>query len=304
MEKLTVDGVNDVSLSVLKLPAEGKRIGVVHILHGMAEHKERYKDFMTYLSSNHFTVYAHDHRGHGHSLSKNQEVGILNKDDTFEHIVEDVHKVQAFIAKEEKTDEIITIGHSMGSLILRRFLQTSPKYVKTPIIMGTLPKYSKGFNIMMLGIAGLTGLFIPSSIRHKLIAKMMNGGLAKTVKNKETAYDWLSVDQKNVKRYIKDPLSGYAYNKRFYTSFFKTIFITNFKQNIEKTIDLPCLFISGYQDPLSKNMKAIEKLKLVYDKYTNNTHQVKGIYGARHEILNEKNNAYTYEYLLEYIKNN
>jgi len=302
IEKLTLTGVDEGVLKLNRLKSKGKQLGVVHIIHGMAEHKERYVDFMNYLSKQGFTVYAHDHRGHGESLLEDQVVGVFTKDDHFTNIIKDVDLVQQYILKEEQTDEIIPLGHSMGSLILRRYLQTKPVHIKKAIIMGTLPKYNKAFSITMIGLAYLTGLFMPNAAKHHFLAKLMNDGLAKKVKNRESKFDWLSVNKDNVKNYIEDDLCGYTYNKRFYQSFFKLIFKTNLKQNIQKTPNIDLLFIAGALDPLSNNMRAINKLATYYEKVTSNQQiTVKPIYGARHEILNENNKDYVYDYIKNYV---
>ena len=39
--------------------------GIVQFSHGMAEHKERYFDFMGYLNDCGYICVIHDHRGHG-----------------------------------------------------------------------------------------------------------------------------------------------------------------------------------------------------------------------------------------------
>ena len=42
--------------------------GIVQFSHGMAEHKERYFDFMGYLNDCGYICVIHDHRGHGCSV--------------------------------------------------------------------------------------------------------------------------------------------------------------------------------------------------------------------------------------------
>lgn len=42
--------------------------GIIQFSHGMAEHKERYFDFMNYLNSHGYVCVIHDHRGHGESV--------------------------------------------------------------------------------------------------------------------------------------------------------------------------------------------------------------------------------------------
>lgn len=58
------DGLNlEIAIMECKNPK-----GVVQFSHGMAEHKERYFDFMRYLNDRGYVCVIHDHRGHGSSV--------------------------------------------------------------------------------------------------------------------------------------------------------------------------------------------------------------------------------------------
>lgn len=50
--------------AVIAVPA-GNVCGVVQIVHGLNEHKERYYPFMDYLAEEGFITVIHDCRGHG-----------------------------------------------------------------------------------------------------------------------------------------------------------------------------------------------------------------------------------------------
>lgn len=52
-----------------------KPVGIVQISHGIAENKERYKDFINHG----YIVVIHDHRGHGKSVAKEDEFGYFNR---------------------------------------------------------------------------------------------------------------------------------------------------------------------------------------------------------------------------------
>ena len=58
----------------------------------MSEHKERYYDFMNYLSQNGYICAIHDHRGHGASIKDTSHLGYFyTKDITY--IVDDAYLV-------------------------------------------------------------------------------------------------------------------------------------------------------------------------------------------------------------------
>ena len=54
--------------------------GVVQLVHGMCEYKERYENFAEFLTDHGYIVFSHDHRGHGKSV-KNEENGKSGKAD-------------------------------------------------------------------------------------------------------------------------------------------------------------------------------------------------------------------------------
>ena len=51
--------------------------GIVQISHGMAEHKERYFDFMEYLANQGYVTIINDHRGHGKSIKEKEDLGFF-----------------------------------------------------------------------------------------------------------------------------------------------------------------------------------------------------------------------------------
>ena len=55
-------GVN--RIRVKTCTPDGEVRGVVQIAHGIAEHADRYADFMNFLAENGFAVAADDHLGH------------------------------------------------------------------------------------------------------------------------------------------------------------------------------------------------------------------------------------------------
>ena len=48
---------------------------VFQIMHGMAEHLERYEDFANYMTGRGFAVYINDHIGHGKSVKSDDDLG-------------------------------------------------------------------------------------------------------------------------------------------------------------------------------------------------------------------------------------
>lgn len=63
-------------IDIVEVVPEAKEVkGIIQIVHGMAEHKERYLHFMNYLAEQGYACIAHDHRGHGNSVLDPADLG-------------------------------------------------------------------------------------------------------------------------------------------------------------------------------------------------------------------------------------
>lgn len=302
-ETLNIKTPDERTLNTYAYHPEGSSKGIVHILHGMGEHAGRYEAFASFLADNGLTVYAHDHRNHGRSVSDEENVGIFDKDESFETMVDDVHAVQKYIRSNESGKKITMLGHSMGSAILRRYLEKDFEAPEKAVIMGTLPRYNMFTGGLMYLLSFLGCLFCKTTVRNRFVNFLLNKSMTKNLPG-SGRLDWLARDPEVVEKYQEDPLSGFIYNKFFYNSFFKSLIKLNRSSEIAKTSTVKTLFISGYDDPLSKNMQAIHKLAGAYEKLVPKFDaEVKPVYKARHEVLNEANREYTYDYLLDWIMN-
>ncbi|MEC2664355.1 alpha/beta hydrolase, partial [Bacillus cereus] len=54
---------------------EGKPKGIIQIAHGMTEHAGVYTDFIAALLEAGYGVYAHDHKGHGKTVKREEDYG-------------------------------------------------------------------------------------------------------------------------------------------------------------------------------------------------------------------------------------
>lgn len=302
VEKFKLSGKKGVELSGFKVIPDGEVKAIVQIFHGMGEHKGRYLHFAKYLAKKSFAVYAHDHRKHGKSVKSEEEVGIFTKDDTWEDILIECNFVNHKIKKDYPGVPIIVLGHSMGSIIARRFISQYPKAANMVIIMGTLP-YMKSTNLFLVStLAKIISLFNPKNKRSKFLANKLNKPLNKVFIPNRTNFDWLTSDDKILDKYVEDPLCGFNYSSRFYTELFYGIVSSNNTEFISKTPDIPILFISGENDPLAENGSAIEQIREIYSGHGYLQLTYKLVEAARHEVLNEKNKLSTYKYIISWIE--
>jgi alpha-beta hydrolase superfamily lysophospholipase len=250
------------------------------------------------MTSKNYVVIIHDHRGHGQSLKPNQAVGMLDKTDTHQAMIDDINLIHEYIVSTYPNQPITLLGHSMGSMLLRHYLGTYQPNIENAIIMGTLPIYSKSYIKLMRLLVALMRPFSSFKKRHKTLSKMLNSGLIKKINDPKSDFDWLTHDTLNVSKYINDPLSGYAYNYPFYKSFFKLIDQASTKQTIDNTPNIPLLIISGAEDPINDKNIAIDTVSQGYEKFDIT---VNNVANARHEVLNETNKQDTYDYIFDWI---
>ena len=74
MLKRRIEASSDgLRLAMLISEPVGEPKGIVQIVHGMCEHKERYIPFMEYLSAHGYVCAIHDHRGHGETVLNEED---------------------------------------------------------------------------------------------------------------------------------------------------------------------------------------------------------------------------------------
>lgn len=128
--KLTVQDNTNIEVKVNFTDVDSK--GIIHIFHGMAEHMERYDKLAHALSKDGFDVIRHNHRGHGINIDESTR----GHYDDMKRVIGDAFEVAQTVRGNVDKPYII-IGHSMGSVIARLFVETYPQYVDGLILSGT-----------------------------------------------------------------------------------------------------------------------------------------------------------------------
>lgn len=267
---------------------KGKIKAIVQIAHGMAETAIRYKRFAKTLTQEGFLVTANDHRGHGNSANSIEELGRWGSNG-FEGCVQDLFQINQQIYKKYQKP-IILFGHSMGSFMAQRYIQEYGDTVDGAILCGSNGKKSKFLINSGLTLARLERFIYDADRKSELLNKMSFGQYNTAFKPTKTEFDWLSRDEKEVQKYIKDPYCGTIFPTQFYIDFLKGLKEISKKRNLKRVPkDLPIFIISGSKDPVGENGSGVQRL---YESYkANNMRDVKiKLYqDARHELLNEIN---------------
>ena len=271
------------------------KIGAVVIVHGMAEHADRYDDFAKRLNREGYVVLADNHRGH--KFNPDGERGIVAPD-SFENSVRDIKSVVDY-AKQTYGVEIALLGHSYGSFLSQRYLELYADTVVCCILSGTA--YMKGALVGMgKAIAGLQRFFVGGEKTGKLIDKMSFGAYNKPFESQGQRFAWLSRDREKVAEYEADEYCGYPLSIDYYYYFFRSV--QNMYSDAVKSVpaEMPILIAIGSDDPVSNKGVLAEKLYKFYLQNGLNA-ELKVYPGARHEILNEINRAEVYNDFVAFI---
>lgn len=275
-------------IHAVKWIPDGNPVCIVQIVHGMAEYIERYEEFAFFLSEHNVITVGEDHLGHGKSMGNNPPGYFCEREpDTV--VVENVHMLKDMIREDYPDLPYVILGHSMGSFITRNFMHRYGAEVDG-IILSATGLQPKAVLPLMKVIVALLQVFQGSRHVSKFMDKMAFGTYLKRIKNPKTPFDWLSVNEENVRNYMEDELCGFT----FTLNGFRTLAgLCSGLYDMEKieTVpkDLPVLFLYGDEDPVGNYGAAVEKS---YKMYVNaGMNRVSKILypGKRHELLNEDN---------------
>ena len=272
--------------------------GLIQIVHGMAEHTDRYLDVAQYLCSRGYAVFMHDHAGHGRSVKTDEDNGYFADKDGWLRLVEDVYEVTKLAKTQYPGKPLIIWGHSMGSFITRRYIATYKDAVTGAVICGT-----SGANpgaAVGIALANLIAKTKGPKAKAPLINSIAFGAYNKRFEG-NTGFEWLSANEENVRKYVADPKCGFLFSASGYRDLFhvlKSVSGPDWYAAVPK--DLPIKLISGEDDPVGNYGKGVLE---VYNKLKASGHtkvSVKLYPGLRHEIHNEKTNAEVYSDIADF----
>ncbi len=275
----TYDGL---TLSGMVYAPENSPKGIVQLVHGMAEHKGRYQEIMEFLSEKGYVVVCHDHRGHGESILSEQDLGWFG-DYAGNAVVEDTRAVTDYIKAEYPNLPLTLFGHSMGSLIVRCYIQRYDNLCDKLVVCGSPSK--NGLAGVAIALEKCIRLVRGERHRSKLLKYLSTGKGAKRFAGEG---GWLSRNEENIARYLADPKSGYLFTCNGYENLFKLLKKAyQLKRYEVKNPPLPVLFMAGSDDPVIVSEKAWRQAIAFLQKVGYKNVSGKLYEGMRHEILNE-----------------
>ena len=268
------------------LAAGTRARGVVQVIHGMAEHVERYDALARLFASRGFVVCGDDHAGHGASCDPDG-YGCLPARGGAEALVADEHTLRRLVTERMGSDApYLLLGHSLGSYIARVYLAEHGEGLSGVVLSGTgtLPvAVSWAGHALARLICAVRG----EKYRSKLLDGMGVGAYARAVPG-PSGCEWLSHNEKNVATYVADPRCGFMFSAGGYAAVTKlTARACSLAWARRAPHDVPLLFVSGAEDPVGDNGRGVRAAAELARRAGQKHVDVHIYEGMRHEIFNE-----------------
>lgn len=290
------------ALGVTIFVPRSKPRGILQLVHGMAEHRRRYYDFMEFCARQGLIVAIHDHRGHGDSIQDPNDLGFFYKEGA-KGMISDAHQVTEYLKSEYPGLKLTLLGHSMGSLVVRCYMKQYDQAVDGLIVCGS-PSKQVGARAGRLLVRAMK-LFLGGHYRSKLVSNALNDRLAKRFLSEGSVNAWIASDPAVVAAFDADEKSGFIFTLNGYEALMTLSIDTyNPKGWQVQHPDVPIFYIAGEEDPCIISIKDFQKAV--------NFMRGRGYYNIksklypnlRHEILNEKGKQKVWDDVLGWIEMN
>ena len=276
--------VDGLKIGVVAVIPEGEPRAVLQFSHGLCGCKERYLDFMQFLARRGVACVAGDHRGHGASIRKREDLGYMYEGG-YMALVDDMRQITEWIHRTFPGRPVYLLGHSMGSMAARVYTKYDDSSIDGLILTGSpsrepLLGLAKALSGLLCGI-GMSRMRL--SFSQRTTSWKYNRRFAS-----EGVQAWTCSDSRSRAEFLANPLCN------FYITANMSYNILSMMSEIYdegrwcvSNPSMPIMFISGSDDPLMLGEPRFHRsAQNICDRgYMNVT---SAIYPAmRHEVLNE-----------------
>ena len=262
----TFTDVHGVDITFFEWPTADAK-AVVQLVHGLGEHARRYDHVAAALNRAGYSVYATDHRGHGLTGTSMQSAGLIKKQGQLgpggmKAVFTDELELASLIERENPAATLVLIGHSWGSMIAQRMLDTdSDRYDAVVLTGSTL----------------LLPCLVPNGGNDK---KFVAAG------QKPEGAEWLSRDPHVSRAFREDPLNFPESGLEVWGFFEALKLMGTPKRAI--AADLPILLMVGSEDGMGAE-KGNQRLLKAFLRAGVSDVELIVYHDARHEVFNELN---------------
>jgi len=262
----TLTDVHGIDITFFEWPTANPK-AVVQLVHGLGEHARRYEHVASALNRAGYSVYATDHRGHGHTGVSMRQSGAIKKqgqlgDGGMKAVFTDELELTSVIEGENPGAGIVLLGHSWGSMIAQRLLDTDAHRYAAVVLSGST-----------LLVPGL----VPNGGNDK---KFVANGL------QPLGHEWLSRDPEVSRAFREDPLNFPESGLKIW-GFLETLKLMGLPKR-GLPAELPFLLLAGSEDALGAEKGNQRLLRALLRAGVQDVELI--IYHeARHEVFNEIN---------------
>ncbi len=290
------------SLAWYLFECEGTPRGIIQICHGMAEYAMRYERFAEAACARGFTVWAHDHRGHGQTAGSLDRAGYLADGDGFSRVVEDLRLMNTSVSQRFPSVPLYLLAHSFGSFVGQEYIQLYGAELAGCIISGSSGPKPVAVALGRLA-ADLRSFFRGRYKKDYLLDRLMFGTYNKGISEPQSPNAWLSRDPAEVEKYDASPWTGFVCTTGFFQDFIRGLSRIQSRRAVARVpSSLPIFIVAGERDPVGNHGKTLPSLEGLFTRAGLRDVQLKLYPGARHEILNETNRDEVTADILDWIE--
>ncbi len=242
------------------------------IVHGYAEHAGRYLGFAAWLAERGVDVVAFDLRGHGKSPGRRGHIP------RFSDYLGDLKALIYVALRELSPKGLHLLGHSLGGLIVARYLEKNPDGVASAILSSPFFGLAMEVPRWKVGLAHIASKLLPW---FSLPSGIDPAGL--------------SHDGAVVEAYRSDPLVHHRATARWFTETLKAQ-----RAAIEgaSRIEVPLLLVLGEDDPIA----SVHAMEEFFGRCGSRHKEIRRFPGMYHEPLNEVGHEAVWEEVLRWLK--
>ena len=294
----TFPSVTGLTLQMRLWLPEGEPKAILQLVHGMAEHIDRYDETARQIAKAGFAVVGHTHLGHGDDA---EALGHFAPENGWDALIEDTHALRLEIAAQYPACPYFLLGHSMGSFVVRCYCLRYEKGLAGVILSGT-GHYPPALVSVGKAIAAVQCALGAGKKPSSLLKSISTSGNNKTYPYVRTEFDWLSTDEDVVNAYIADPYCGFTFTSRGYLDMFTGLsaLYPRFLSSMEKNI--PVYLFSGKDDPVGGYGAGVEKVAAEIKNAGVTDVMVRLYPDGRHEMFNEQERQTVWADLISWME--
>ncbi|MBQ9359759.1 MAG: alpha/beta fold hydrolase [Lachnospiraceae bacterium] len=272
---------------------------ILVLAHGMQEYLLRYTEMAEYMVSQGIIFAGLDHLGHGKSAVNKDDFGYFCEQDPATVLVRDLHRLKKTVQAEHPGLPVYVMGHSMGSFIVRNYIERYGTGVQGVIIQGgnASPK-RQGIGGKLL--TSFIALFHGWRYRSMLCTEVVLGPYVKAFPDDPTG--WLTKRMEVRDKYQNDEYCNFMFTLNGYYTLAELVLRAGNKKliaNIPK--DLPMFIVSGAEDPVGEMGRGVQRMYELYKACGIKKVKLDIRPDDRHELHNEEDRYQVFEEIKDFI---